>query len=366
MERWRDGEKGSVRALQNRQILASLFLSPLRPSLLRVSASRRSTLLFESESMAILKARLRFGALLVALGAVVLPGSGFAAPTTRPSSPETDIFARSNLVAWCIVPYDGKQRTPEQRAEMLSRIGLRKFSYDWRAKHLPDFETELDELEKRKIELTGVWFPDTLNKDARFILKCLAKHHLHTQLWVSSWANYGNDQESRVKFASQRMGAIAEEAGKIGCTLGLYNHGGWFGEPENEIAIVQRLKSEGIKNVGIVYSLHHGYGDLDRFAELFGKMLPYLLDVNLNGMSKIPHGAGEPVVPVGHGALDVSLLKIIRDSGYAGPIGIINESNEDAEMRLLDNIDGINWIVPQLDGKPAGERPGARSWHAPK
>ena len=275
-------------------------VSPAFP--LRVSAAPRENLLFESKSMAILKTRLKFAAILVAAGAIFFPTSGFAAPTTRPSPPETDIFARTNLVAWCIVPYDGKQRTPEQRAEMLSRIGLRKFSYDWRAKHLPDFETELDELEKRKIELTGIWFPDTLNKDARFILKCLAKHHLHTQLWVSSWANYGNDQESRVKFASQRMGAIAEEAGKIGCTLGLYNHGGWFGEPENEIAIVQRLKSEGIKNVGIVYSLHHGYGDLDRFAELFGKMLPYLLDVNLNGMSKVPHGAGEPVVPVGHGA----------------------------------------------------------------
>jgi sugar phosphate isomerase/epimerase len=317
--------------------------------------------------MAILKARIKFVSVLVAIGAIFISRGGFAAPTTRPSSPETtDIFARSNLVAWCIVPYDGKQRTPVQRAEMLSRIGLRKFAYDWRGKHLPGFDTELDELDKRKIELTGVWFPDNLNKDARYILDCLAKHHVHTQLWVSSWANYGNDQETRVKSAAERMRTIAEEAGKIGCTVGLYNHGGWFGEPENEIAIIERLKSEGIKNVGIVYSLHHGYGDLDRFPELFGKMLPYLLDVNLNGTSKLPRGAGEPVVPVGQGALDVSLLKTIRDSGYSGPIGIINESNEDAELRLLDNIDGLNWLVPQLDGKPAGDRPQPRSWHMPK
>ncbi|HWE03788.1 MAG TPA: TIM barrel protein [Tepidisphaeraceae bacterium] len=315
----------------------------------------------------ILKFVVVLAAMAVTVSARISLGAPPVGPVTRPASrPTNDIFARSNLVAWCIVPYDGKQRTPEQRAEMLSRIGLRKFSYDWRTKQLPGFDTELDELQKRGIELTGIWFPDSLNKDARYLLGCLAKHHVHTQLWVSSWANYGNGQDARVKAAAERMRVIAEEAGKIGCTLGLYNHGGWFGEPENEIAIIERLKNEGINNVGIVYSLHHGYGDLDRFSELFNKMVPYLLDVNLNGMTKISPRGGEPVVPVGQGTLDVSLLKVIRDSGYAGPIGIINESSEDAELRLLDNIDGVNWLVPQLDGKPAGERPRPRSWRQPK
>ncbi|HET6252087.1 MAG TPA: TIM barrel protein [Tepidisphaeraceae bacterium] len=282
-----------------------------------------------------------------------------------PARPANGLFSRDNLVAWCIVPYDGKQRTPAQRAEMLERIGLHKFAYDWRAKHLPGFDTELDELAKHKIELTGVWFPDTLNADAKFILDCLAKHHVHTQLWVASWAKDGGDQDAKVNAAAERMRPIAEAAAKIGCTLGLYNHGGWFGEPENQIAIIQKLKQQKITNVGIVYCLHHGFGDLDRFPELFGKMLPYLIAVNLNGTSKVPPGSGEPVVPVGWGKLDLSLLKVIKGSGYSGPIGIINESDEDAEGRLLDNIDGLNWLLPQLDGKPAGERPKLRTWHAP-
>ncbi len=294
------------------------------------------------------------------------PAASAIASATGPASrPALALFARTNLLAWCIVPYDGRQRTPSQRAEMLSRIGLRKFAYDWRAQHLPSFETELDELKKHEIELTGVWFPDHINKEARFILDCLAKHHVHTQLWVTSWAKDGDTQESRVKAAAERMRVIADEAAKIGCTLALYNHGGWFGEPENQIAIIQRLKSEGINNVGIVYSLHHGYGDLDRFPGLFNKMLPYLLAVNLNGMTKIPPGAGEPVVPVGHGSLDVALLKVIANSGYRGPIGLINESNEDAEGRLLDNIEGLDWLRPQIDGEPAADRPQARTWHDP-
>src|SRR3954451_9829406 len=77
------------------------------------------------------------------------------------------IYARKNLVAWCIVPFDAKKRTPAQRAEMLERIGIHRYAYDWRAEHLPTFDRELTELQKHHIELTAVWFPDALNKDAK-------------------------------------------------------------------------------------------------------------------------------------------------------------------------------------------------------
>ena len=233
------------------------------------------------------------------------------------------------------------------------------------AAHLPGFPDELDELAKHHIQLDGVWFPDGLNADARFILDNLAKHNVKTQLWVNSGGYDQPTQEARVAAAVERMGVVAVAAGKIGCTLCVYNHGGWFGEAENQIAIVQGLKAAGVENVGIVYNLHHAFAEIDRFDELFPKLLPYLVAVNLNGMSKIPASAGEPVVPVGQGELDVHLLKTIRDSGFSGPIGIINESNEDAEGRLLDNLDGIRWILPQLDGAPPGDRPEPRTWTPP-
>src|SRR5690242_2920825 len=50
------------------------------------------------------------------------------------------LFARDNLVAWCIVPFDSRQRSPEDRADLLKRLGFRRFAYDWRAEHLPTFE----------------------------------------------------------------------------------------------------------------------------------------------------------------------------------------------------------------------------------
>jgi len=56
--------------------------------------------------------RTRFPALAIPLAAVLLAGAG--GPGPRP--PRAGVFSRDNLVAWCIVPFDAKQRGPAERA----------------------------------------------------------------------------------------------------------------------------------------------------------------------------------------------------------------------------------------------------------
>ena len=52
------------------------------------------------------------------------------------------------------------------------------------------------------------------------------------------------------------------------CKLGLYNHGGWGGEPENLVAVCKVLREQHkADHVGIVYNLHHGHGHIDDFAD---------------------------------------------------------------------------------------------------
>jgi hypothetical protein len=70
-------------------------------------------------------------------------------------------------------------------------------------------------------------------------------------------------------------------------------------------------------------------------------------------------------LPLGQGDLDLELLRIIRDSGWRGRIGILNHTDEDAEGRLQDNLDGLNWLVAQLQGRPAGPKPTPRTWKPP-
>lgn len=268
------------------------------------------------------------------------------------------VFARDNLVAWCIVPFDAKKRTPPQRVEMLQRLGFKKYAYDWRAEHLPTFDEEVGLLAKAGIELTAVWFPANLGPDATKLLDVIKKHGVKPQLWVTMGDPGGKTQAEKVEAAAKAIRPIAEAADKLGCSVGLYNHGNWFGEPENQIAVIETLK---LKNVGIVYNQHHGHDHLDRFPELLKRMSPHLLALNLNGMVKDGEKAGRKILPLGAGDLDVKLLKAIADSGYKGPVGILGHTNDDAEDRLRDNLDGLDWLRPQLAGKPGGPKPTYRT-----
>lgn len=134
------------------------------------------------------------------------------------------------------------------------------------------------------IRLTAWWFPQVLGEEARGILEVLKQHGAQPQLWVTGGGKPVTSkmaQLQRVETEANRIRPIAAAAAAIGCQVGLYNHGGWFGEPENQLAIIEKLA---LPNVGIVYNLHHGHPHLHRFAQLLQQMKPYLLALNLNGM----------------------------------------------------------------------------------
>jgi hypothetical protein len=67
------------------------------------------------------------------------------------------LFDKANLVAWCIVPFDGLERSPEQRARMLQELGIPALAYDYRDAHLPSFPREIRTLKDHHIALRAVW-----------------------------------------------------------------------------------------------------------------------------------------------------------------------------------------------------------------
>jgi len=73
---------------------------------------------------------------------------------------------------------------------------------------------------------------------------------------------------------------------------------------------------------------------------------------------------GRKILPVGAGTEDLKVLRQIRASGYSGVIGILNHTQENAEHRLMDNLDGLRWLVPQIDDLPPGPKPVWRSFKA--
>lgn len=268
---------------------------------------------------------------------------------------EKSIFNRENLIAWCIVPFDVKERGPAERADMLNKLGITMLAYDWREKHVPTFEEEIEQLKKHNIKLQAFWYYSGANpendKNFATIIEVLRKHNVKTEIWCMVSGIKGLDemtQEEKVNAMAKPVAYMAEKAAEIGCKLGLYNHGGWYGEPENQLQIIDYLKKP---NIGIVYNFHHAEEHIQRFPEFFPKLIPHLLALNLSGLKK---GNPVKVVPIGQGDAELDMIKIVKNSNYKGPIGIINEDTApDAEVGLMLNMDGLKGILEKLGDEAA-------------
>jgi hypothetical protein len=282
------------------------------------------------------------------LGPIVCAGSDAAAPS---------LWSRENIVAWCIVPFDANPRGPVERAQMLRGLGLRKLAYDYRDEHVPTFDAEVVAMRDHQIDMVAWWFPTTLDPTARTILATIERHGIRPQLWVSGWetaATAAMSADQRLAHETERIRVIAAEAKRLGCTVGLYNHGGWFGEPDHQVAIIERLRRDGITNVGIVYNFHHGHGHIATFAELWTRMQPHVLAVNLNGM--IPDGDqhGQKIVYLSEGTEELAMMRVIDRSGWRGLVGVLNHRTDvDAEVGLRKNLAGLEKLAAMLRSESA-------------
>jgi sugar phosphate isomerase/epimerase len=292
------------------------------------------------------------GVLLAGLAAIVFFAQCTAGDENE-SATESSLYARDNLVAWCIVPFDASKRGPQERARMLANLGLKKMAYDWRQEHVPTFEDELHFMEKEGIEFFAFWSPMSPNPGYEAMMSLIEERGIHPQIWMIPPAVDAPGQQERVALNAQAALPYVNRAKKLGCKFALYNHGGWAGEPDNLIAMTRWLREEaGADHVGIVYNFHHGHEHLDQFPAAFERMLPYLHCVNLNGMTR----GGPKILPIGQGTEDLKILKMIRNSGYLGPIGIMDHRSKlDAELSLKENLDGLKAMLKKMDDRSALE-----------
>jgi sugar phosphate isomerase/epimerase len=254
------------------------------------------------------------------------------------------LFAKENLVAWCIVPFDSSERGPEERASMLDKLGFDQFAYDYRDKHIPSFKKEIEVLKEHQISLNAVWLwvdpANPWNEANRTIIDILEETGTVTELWVGfpDQAFEGKSDKESLAISVEALRSILERTEKMGCSLALYNHGGWYGEPENQLRIIEAMGSKDIK---IVYNFHHGHHQVEQFEELLNRMLPHLSTININGMRV----EGPKIITLGEGNREAEMLRIIIESGYDGPIGILGHTEgEDIEVVLERNLKGLELL----------------------
>lgn len=269
--------------------------------------------------------------------------AGIAADEMHSKKP--DLFRQDNLLAWCIVPFDSVKRGPEERIAMLKRLGFSQYVWDWRDEHLADLKEEIRLARENGIRMRAVWIwvdrnqvsVGNLGAANRFIFDTFEKARLPTEYWVGFHENFfdGLDDGERVRQAAEMVAYLRDEAARSGSTVALYNHGGWFGEPDNEIKIIEAV---GDPSVGMVFNFHHAHTMIDQFPELLPRMLPYLRAININGMKP----EGPKIIPVGQGTREVEMIRLVIDSGYAGPIGVLGHVDDtDVEEILAGNLAGL-------------------------
>jgi hypothetical protein len=320
----------------------------------------------------------------------------------------SSLWSHDNLFAWCVVPFDAKKRGPEERAQMLEKLGFKRFAYDWRENDVPTFDTEIEALQKHGIDLLAWWFPlDADNPMAKATLEIFKRHNDHPQLWIvqsnadmpktsEEWAKLlpkgfpvpktgeefeklsvtdkaqfqraiaqlnanslpktPEEQERRVKQEAERVKALVTLAAPYGSKVELYNHNGWFGMEDNQLAIIDRLKEMGVTDVGMVYNFSHArdevHDDTTNFPALWKKIKPYVVAINITGT----HLDGTSIYP-SQGDRELEMMRTIQESGWSGPIGLIAEKGGDAEITLRNYLVGLDWLAAELKQPGSGGPP---------
>ena len=137
-------------------------------------------------------------------------------------------------------------------------------------------------------------------------------------------------QEERVREAATAMLPLVRKTAELQCLLGLYNHGGWTGEPENMAAVCEHLhQHHDARHVGIVYNFHHGHEHIVDFSSHLQVMRPWLLCVNLNGMDDAAsvRSRRDPILPLAEGQYERGMLRTLLNRAYQGPIGILDHQS---------------------------------------
>jgi len=260
------------------------------------------------------------------------------------------VFDRTNLIAWCVVPFDSLERGPQERAAMLKELGITRLAYDWREKHLPTFQSEINALKENQIELNAVWLwistpqANQLDIANQVMYNMVKENNIKTDFWIGISKEFfdGLTDEQKLDKGVEAVKSLHKMASEIGCTINLYNHGDWFGEPDNQIRIIEK---SGLKDVGIIYSFHHGHSQIADFPALLNRMLPYLKAININGMDV----NGPQILPVGQGESELDMLKTIKASGYNGPIGILGHiAEKDVKKVLEGNLEGLKTLLKEM------------------
>lgn len=261
------------------------------------------------------------------------------------SSKQESIIDMSDVYPWCIVAFDSLQRSPSDRIEMLKVLGFDSYAYDCDIKYLDGMEEELALAKENDIEVTAVWLwlnpkRDSLGKLSprnQRIFDIVSRSDHKPAFWISFSPDFFKKRShaESIQYSSEMIHYVHMKAAEIGCDVQIYNHKGWFGDPDNMVEIIKSLPDLNLK---MVYNFHHALQDLGDYQRVIKMISPHLASVNINGMRK----DGPKILTVGEGDYERRMIQELKANGFEGPWGILGHiKEEDVRVVLERNIAGL-------------------------
>lgn len=246
---------------------------------------------------------------------------------------------------WCIIGFDSLDRTPKQRIAMLNDMGFTRYGYNRGKGEFDEMIKEFNLAKENNIEVVSIFLWLNAKRDSigklspsnQTLLNNLKLVEQKPTIWLSFSNNFFKDlnQEESIQLSIEMIEFIKLKADELGCKLALYNHHGWFGNPYNQIQILDELNDDSIT---MVYNFHHAHEYVNEFPEIAKKIVPYLSFVNLNGVKK----EGPQILPIGKGDYEFEMIEHLNREGFNGPWGILGHiKTEDVQNVLIRNIDGL-------------------------
>ncbi|MBM3881741.1 MAG: sugar phosphate isomerase/epimerase [Verrucomicrobia bacterium] len=223
--------------------------------------------------------------------------------------------------------HDARKRSLAEQAALLKELGYDGAGHLW----LDDLRERLATLEAAGLRLFQVYLRVDIGPEAqtpydprvREVLPWLAGRDTMLALLVSGGKASDAARDPR---AVEVVRELAELARPHGVKLALYPHtGDWLERLTDAVRVADQVARP---NVGVMFNLCHWLKveeevDLGPQLRAAGR---HLYAVSINGSDRgeaIRSGQGRWIVPLDTGTFDqLGLLRVLREVGYAGPIGL--------------------------------------------
>lgn len=252
----------------------------------------------------------------ILLAALIAAGSSTLAIAKQPET-TWPFFAFDNGVG------RGKW-APSVQAETVRKLGYDGIHYNYT--NPSDFASKLSACRAAGVPIHAVYIYTFLNKPGKSydpgikeMIRMLKGSN--TIIWMTLRDGKPRTQDEEAASIVREIAGLAADSG---LRVSIYPHAGFYVATAEDAVRVAKVVD--MPNVGVTVNLCHELfaGNGNRLDEVVKTAAPYLNLVSINGASPVP-GKGPKAwdtLPLGSGSFDTdAFLKLVRDSGYKGPVG---------------------------------------------